>query len=63
MGANQPKYKSNIDIANKIWHLEGMKGFYKGITASLIKGMPSKALYFFFMNILKHFFLLEEMDI
>lgn len=28
--------------------MEGTKGFYKGITASLLKGMPSKAIYFFF---------------
>ncbi|CAK78620.1 unnamed protein product (macronuclear) [Paramecium tetraurelia] len=48
IGTDNPKYKNNFDIANKILEHEGLRGFYKGISASVLKGMPSKAIYFFF---------------
>lgn len=53
VGSESPKYQSNLDIVRKIWNVEGTRGFYKGITASLIKGVPQKGLYFYAYEYLK----------
>lgn len=42
-----------MDVTAKTWSHEGMKGFYKGIVPSLIRGVPSKGFYFFIYEYLK----------
>lgn len=47
------KYKNVFDVAEKIYKKEGFKGFYKGLTPSLIRSTPSNAIFFFFYELFK----------
>lgn len=40
------KYDGMIDTFAKIYKNEGIKGFYKGITPSVIKIFPTSGLFF-----------------
>jgi hypothetical protein len=51
---SSPKYRSILDVIGKIVRQEGISGFYKGITASLIKGVPAKGIYFVFYEQMKN---------
>lgn len=48
------KYKNIQDVIFKIWGLEGFKGFYKGITASIMRSAPANAVFFFFYEFFKN---------
>ena len=52
---NQPKYKSVSDVIQKTFKHEGMGGFYKGVMASVVRGLPSKGFYFFFYEYFKNY--------
>ena len=41
------------DIIKKIYQIEGIKGYYKGLTPSLMRGAPSSSLFFFFYEFFK----------
>jgi solute carrier family 25 (mitochondrial folate transporter), member 32 len=45
---NEQKYKGNWDIITRTAREEGMRGFYKGLWANIIKGIPQKGIYFYF---------------
>lgn len=47
------KYKNIFDVSEKIMKNEGIKGFYKGVVASLIRSAPSNAIFFFFYELFK----------
>jgi len=40
-----------------------MKGFYKGMWANLIKGVPQRALYFYFYELFKRALRVDNYDI
>ena len=40
------KYNGMRDVARKIYHNEGISGFYKGLTPNLIKIFPSSGIFF-----------------
>jgi hypothetical protein len=42
-----PKYISIIDIVSRMVKDEGIYGFYKGMWANLLKGIPQRGLYFY----------------
>ncbi len=39
---------------------EGVRGFYKGLTANLIRGIPQKGIYFYAYEILKKMIIKEN---
>lgn len=47
------KYKGIGDLAKKTISSEGICGFYKGITANMMKGVSQKGIYFYFYEIFK----------
>ena len=48
------KYKNIRDVVRKLYNLEGLKGFYKGILPSMLRSAPSNALFFFFYELFKN---------
>lgn len=48
------KYKNIRDVIVKLYNLEGVKGFYKGIVPSLLRSAPSNALFFSFYELFKN---------
>jgi len=53
MGSNLSKYNGIYDCIHKIWKKEGFCGYYRGLSAGLLKTVPSSALTFmFYENIL-----------
>lgn len=53
VGTDAPKYSSSFDIVTKVWAMEGIRGYYKGVTASILKGVPSKGIYFYCYEYIK----------
>ena len=51
--AKDEKYKGIADIVKKIVKNEGVKGFYKGFMPNILKGIPSKGIYFYFYELIK----------
>lgn len=47
------KYSSVLDITRRLIKEEGPTGFYKGLTANLMKGIPQKGIYFYFYELFK----------
>jgi solute carrier family 25 folate transporter 32 len=37
---NEQKYHNDMEIIAKTFRMEGMRGFYKGITANILRGIP-----------------------
>ncbi|XP_065317977.1 mitochondrial thiamine pyrophosphate carrier-like isoform X3 [Gordionus sp. m RMFG-2023] len=50
----QKVYRGILHGANIIYHKEGIKGFYKGLTPSIIQIAPYSGLYFMFYSTLKN---------
>lgn len=44
---NDAKYHNTLEIMGRILREEGAKGFYKGLSANLIRGIPQKGIYFY----------------
>jgi len=40
------KYSGMLDVITKIWRHEGWRGFYRGLTPTILKTAPSSALTF-----------------
>ncbi len=51
------KYNSIRDLAYRAWKQEGISGFYKGMTANLVKGVTQKGIYFYCYEIFKNMLL------
>lgn len=47
------KYSGVVDLARRTVREEGLRGFYKGITANLMRGVCQKGIYFYFYEIFK----------
>ncbi len=44
---NAAKYHNVFEIMGRMLREEGIKGFYKGLWANLIRGIPQKGIYFY----------------
>lgn len=53
---SEAKYRSVTDISRQMLMKEGVKGFYKGMVANLMKGIPQRGIYFYFYELFKTFF-------
>lgn len=42
------KYKGQLDILKKIVRDEGLKGYFKGMLANILRGIPHRGVYFYF---------------
>lgn len=42
----QQLYKGNIDCVRQTWRLEGVRGVFKGMYATILRDMPSYGVYF-----------------
>lgn len=42
-----------MDVARRTLKEEGIRGFYKGLTANLMKGVSQKGIYFSLYEVLK----------
>lgn len=49
----EEKYKGSWDIIRRTAREEGLRGFYKGLWANILKGIPQKGIYFYFYEIIK----------
>lgn len=47
ISANNVHYDGMIDAFRKIWHLEGITGFYRGILPNVLKVAPAMGVSFF----------------
>lgn len=47
------KYKNVMDVISKMWRMEGVGGFFKGLAPNLIRGIPHRGLYFYFYEVFK----------
>jgi solute carrier family 25 folate transporter 32 len=45
---SERKYKNSWDITQKIIKDEGIRGFFKGLSPNLIRGIPHRGVYFYF---------------
>lgn len=52
-GRREGKYGGVMDVAGRTFREEGIKGFYKGLTANLMKGVSQKGIYFSLYEVLK----------
>lgn len=50
---NIPKYHSIGDLFWRTATEEGFRGFYKGISANLMRGVCQKGIYFYFYEVMK----------
>ena len=53
---HEAKYNGVGDLFLRTMKEEGVKGFYKGISANLMRGVGQKGLYFYFYEIFKTLF-------
>ncbi|KAJ8389492.1 hypothetical protein AAFF_G00120300 [Aldrovandia affinis] len=53
--ALRPKYDGMLHCMKNIWHLEGIRGLYQGVTPNIWGTGASWGLYFFFYNAIKAF--------
>jgi len=51
--SKEQKYKGIWDVTSKTWKSEGVHGFYKGLGANILKGIPQKGIYFYFYELIK----------
>lgn len=51
--SKEEKYKGIWDITVKTVREEGVHGFYKGLSANILKGIPQRGLYFYFYELIK----------
>lgn len=58
---NTAKYASIQDVVSKLIAGEGIFGFYKGITANMMKGIPQRGIYFYFYEKMKAIFTNESL--
>jgi hypothetical protein len=49
----EQKYKGVKDVITRTWREEGVRGFYKGLTSNIIKGVPQKGIYFYAYELIK----------
>jgi hypothetical protein len=49
----QGKYGGVAELAGRTWREEGLRGFYKGMTANLMKGVSQKGIYFAIYELFK----------
>ena len=47
------KYSGISELAQRTLREEGVTGFYKGMTANLMKGVTQRGIYFYFYEIFK----------
>ena len=47
------KYNGIGDLMFRTFREEGIRGFYKGITANLMRGISQKGIYFYFYEMFK----------
>jgi hypothetical protein len=57
---NDAKYHNALEIMGRMLREEGLSGFYKGLTANLIRGIPQKGIYFYTYEILKKMIIKEN---
>ena len=50
----EAKYSSVMNITKRLVSEEGIGGFYKGLMANMMKGIPQRGIYFYFYEWLKH---------
>jgi len=46
IGGNAPVYKSTLHCFKKIWKNEGARGFYRGLSANIVRCVPGAAIQF-----------------
>lgn len=59
---NDAKYHNVFEIMGRMLREEGIKGFYKGLWANLIRGIPQKGIYFYTYEILKKLIIKDERE-
>lgn len=57
---NDAKYHSILEIMKRMVKGQGLKGFYKGLSANLVRGIPQKGIYFYAYEILKKLIIKDE---
>ena len=57
---SQHKYDGITDLLQQVHRRDGMKGFYKGFTATCMKVVPSTAILFILNDKIKSFIMSEE---
>ncbi|CAM9735407.1 unnamed protein product [Discosporangium mesarthrocarpum] len=43
-GREKPLYKTSLDCVRTIWAHEGYRGFYRGLSVNLVRGVGGSAL-------------------
>lgn len=49
----EAKYKNIREIIRKMVMEEGIRGFYKGLSPNLLRGIPQRGIYFYFYELFK----------
>lgn len=49
----EAKYRSSSQIVLQLTREEGLRGFYKGLAANMMKGIPQRGIYFYFYELFK----------
>lgn len=57
---NDAKYHNALEIMGRMLRQEGVHGYYKGLWANLIRGIPQKGIYFYAYEILKKVIIKDE---
>ena len=52
-GSTEAKYRNSFDVTWKLIKHEGFSGFYKGVTANILRGIPQRGLYFYLYELFK----------
>lgn len=57
---NDAKYHNVLEIMGRMLRQQGAKGFYKGMSANLIRGIPQKGIYFYVYEMFKKIVIKDE---
>ena len=61
-GSNEAKYRNSLDVAWKMAKYEGLGGFYKGLMANILRGIPQRGLYFYLYELFKSWMNIGSME-
>jgi len=55
------KYHNVVEVVLRTAKQEGVRGFYKGLSANILRGIPERSIFFYSYEALKRVMIRDEM--